>query len=395
MRRRTARYFLKSSALVMLAAWAVAPGQAQAQAKKPFTDILSFDHYVDSVSASPTLKGAPIKLFVRERIKDTVMKAGRQTTADGKAVLFVHGGTYPSVPDFDLPYQDYSWMAYLASEGFDVYSVDMTGYGKSSRPNMDDKCNVAAEQQEMIGQKPCPATFTTSLTTSESDWADIDAAVEFVRKQTGAAKINLVGWSGGGPRVGGYTALHGDKVARVVLFAPGYNRTGPETAPMEPTAKGPTMITNRAGAMERWDKAVKCENQYDPAIRDVIWRTNLQMDPVGAKWGPGVVRRPTISNYGWNLKLAQKFKVPVLMVVGDLDGEVLPERVRDLYTDVGSVSKVYVQVACGSHYVVYERGYKLLHEGSKSWFLNGTFNNSTGGMFEADAKGKISEFKRR
>lgn len=393
--RRTIRRLLSGSAITMFAAGALVPGQAMAQAKKPFADVLSFDHYVDSVSTSPTIKGTPIKLFVRERIKDSVLKAGRQSTADGKVVLFVHGGTYPSVPDFDLPYQDYSWMAYLASEGFDVYSVDMTGYGKSSRPNMDDKCNIAPDQQALAGQAPCPATFAKPLTTTESDWADIDAAVEFVRKQTGAAKINLVGWSGGGPRVGGYTALHGDKVARVVLFAPGYNRKGADAPSEENMAKNPTMITDRPGAMARWDNAVKCENQYDPAIRDVIWRTNLQMDPVGAKWGPGVVRRPTITSYGWNLKSAQKFKVPVLMVVGDLDGEVLPERVRELYNDVGSVSKVYVQVACGSHYIVYERPYKLLHEGSKSWFLNGTFNNSSGGMFETDAKGKISEFKRR
>ena len=29
------------------------------------------------------------------------------------------------------PYQDYSWMAYLAHAGFDVFSMDMTGYGRS------------------------------------------------------------------------------------------------------------------------------------------------------------------------------------------------------------------------------------------------------------------------
>jgi len=361
-----------------------------AQAAQAFADVLSFDHYVDTVSASPTFKGTPIKLFVRERIQDKVLKAGRQSVGD-KVVLFVHGGTYPSVPDFDLPYQDYSWMAYLASHGFAVYSVDMTGYGKSSRPNMDDPCNIVAEQQKIIGQKPCPATFANVATSTESDWADVDAAVEFVRKQTGAAKVNLIGWSGGGPRVGGYTARNPDKVARVVLFAPGYNRATPDMPPAKPTATAPTMITTREMAMARWDAALKCEDQYDTAIRDVIWQSNLEMDPTGAKWGPGVVRRPTTpGGYGWNAKLSAKFNAPVLMLVGNLDGEVKPEQVRNLYDDISSNSKVLINLACGSHYVVYERGYKILHEASKDWLLTGKYNGTSKAVFNSDRNGKLT-----
>ena len=359
-----------------------------ANAAQPFADILSFDHYVDSVSASPTLKGAPIKLFVRERIQEKVLKAGRDSVG-GKAVLFVHGGTYPSVPDFDLGYQDYSWMAYLAEAGFDVYSVDMTGYGKSSRPNMDDPCNIMPEQQALAGQKPCAVKFPQAETSTESDWADVDAAVDFVRKQTGAAKINLIGWSGGGPRVGGYTALHGDKVSRVVFLAPGYNRAGPDTpAPVKPEQAAPTQVATREMAMARWDKAVSCKEQYDPKIRDVIWNTNIDFDPVGAKWGPGVVRHPRISSSGWNAKLASKFNVPVLIVVGELDIEVKPETVRTFYDDISSTDKVLINVECGSHYVVYENVYKILHEASKEWLLTGKYKGTSKAVLNADRKGK-------
>ena len=360
--------------------------QYAAGAAQPFADILSFDHYVDSVSASPTLKGTPIKLFVRERIKDSVLKAGRQNTG-GKVVLFVHGGTYHSVPDFDLGYQDYSWMAYLADAGFDTYSVDMTGYGKSSRPNMDDPCNIMPDQQTLAGQKPCAVKFPHAETTTESDWADIDAAVEFVRKQTGAAKINLIGWSGGGPRVGGYTALHGDKVARVVFLAPGYNRTGTQAAQPE---VAPTQVATREMAMGRWDKAVGCTDQFDPKIRDVIWNTNIDFDPVGAKWGPGVVRHPKMNFPGWNATLSPKFNVPVLMLVGNLDIEVKPETVRTLYDDISSTDKVLINVECGSHYVVYERVYKILHEASKEWLLTGKYKGTSKAVFNSDRTGKMA-----
>ena len=33
---------------------------------------------------------------------------------------------------FDVPYQDYSWMAYLAEAGFDVFAMDITGIGRSA-----------------------------------------------------------------------------------------------------------------------------------------------------------------------------------------------------------------------------------------------------------------------
>ena len=41
-----------------------------------------------------------------------------------RVVLFVHGAGTPAEVAFDVPYQDYSWMAYLAQAGFDTFSVD-------------------------------------------------------------------------------------------------------------------------------------------------------------------------------------------------------------------------------------------------------------------------------
>jgi pimeloyl-ACP methyl ester carboxylesterase len=355
----------------------------------PYADVGSVDHTVKTVSISPSLKGTPITLFVHERIRNDVLKAGRKST-NGKVVLFVHGGTFPSVPDFDLSYQDYSWMAYLAEAGFDVFSIDMTGYGKSSRPHMDDPCNAPDDQQAIIGVS-CPPSFPQIETTPESDWSDLDAVVDFIRKQTGAAKINLVGWSGGGPRVGGYTALHGDKVARVVFLAPAYIRAAPDTFSPPPNPTTPMVISTRERAAARWDQAVKCQDQYDPAIRDVIWNTNMAFDDVGAKWGPGVVRAPRFVYYGWNQHLAPKFSVPVLMFSGELDVEVKPDWVKDLYADISSKDKVFVSVACGSHYIVYERGHRLLLEGSKEWFLAGTFHGVSSGVLSADVNGNIAK----
>lgn len=357
-------------------------------------NILSIDHYVDHVSTSPAIAGMPIKLFVRERVLAGVARGGN-IEATGKAVLFVHGGTYPSVPDFDLEYKDYSWMAYLAQAGFDVYAMDITGYGKSSRPFMDDPCNTNPAQQAIIIPSPlpapCPPSFPFRLTTTVSEWDDMNAVVDFIRARTGVEAVHLIGWSGGGPRIGGYAALYPEKVGKIVILAPGYSRLTPDqpTLPL-PTPGFPMNLSTRTRAFnERWDIQVQCPGQFEPAIRDVIWASNMEFDPVGATWGPQVVRQRTSTSWGWNAKMAAQVKAPALLLSGELDQEVLPIRVRELYEDLGSTSKVLMNMECTSHYTPYETQYKVMHKASKDWLLHGSVIGVSRGELRADATGKV------
>ena len=77
-------------------------------------------------------------------------------------------------------------MAYLAKAGFDVFSMDMTGYGRSTRPPaMNDPCNLSKEQQarfipQLLAAAVC-AVPATAITTMGSDWNDIGAVVDHLR----------------------------------------------------------------------------------------------------------------------------------------------------------------------------------------------------------------------
>ena len=106
--------------------------------------ILTIDHYVRTRSTVPSVAGQTTQIYVRERSKAATSL--RSANLTDRVVLFVHGAGTPAEVAFDVPNQDYSWMAYLARGGFDVFSMDTTGYGRSTRPAaMNDPCNLSQE----------------------------------------------------------------------------------------------------------------------------------------------------------------------------------------------------------------------------------------------------------
>ena len=50
---------------------------------------------------------------------------------NGKVALLVHGGTRSGRSIYDLQIRDYSLMDFLAQNGYDVWAIDIHGYGQS------------------------------------------------------------------------------------------------------------------------------------------------------------------------------------------------------------------------------------------------------------------------
>jgi pimeloyl-ACP methyl ester carboxylesterase len=276
-------------------------------------------------------------------------------------------------------------MAYLANADFDVFSVDMSGYGRSTRPApMNDPCNLAEAAQRTFAPRllaaPCAATYTQPMTTIGSDWDDVSAAVEYIRSLRRVDKVSLVAWSLGGPRSGGYTAQHADRVNRLVLLAPAYNRATPDGPPGRAAQQGAFNTQSHEEFVANWDRQVGCQDQYEPAVSDTVWSEMLASDPVGATWGPGVRRAPNTASWGWNGAAVAKTRTPVLMVTGVHDKQVAPDRVRELYMDLASSEKVFIDLACSSHNAMWERNHGLLFRASLEWLQKGTVNGTKQGM---------------
>jgi pimeloyl-ACP methyl ester carboxylesterase len=348
--------------------------------------MLSVDHYVRVRSTVPAIAGQTTQIYVRE-----VVLAGaalRDANAADRVVLFVHGAGTPAEVAFDVPYQDYSWMGFLARAGYDVFSMDMTGYGRSTRPAaMNDPCNLSREQQATfvpaLITAPCAASYGQQMTTLASDWNDIGAVVDHLRELRHVERVGMVAWSLGGPRAAGYASQHPEKVRELVLLAPAYNRDSAAKAPAEVPAKGAAMTSQSHDEFAaNWDRQMGCPNQYEPAVSDAVWASMLESDPVGATWGTGVRRAPQVTSWGWNGEVVAKMKTPVLMVTGAYDKQVPSDRVRNLYQDLGSSQKVFVDLACSSHNAMWEKNHLLLFRASLEWLRKGTVNGMEQGMLK-------------
>ena len=351
------------------------PSNAGGQITPPAeTDPLTVDHYVPVISKAPSMNGEVAQLYVRERVLSGI--ALRSRSLKGRVVIFVHGAGTPAEVAFDPP--GASWMAFLANAGYDAFSMDMTGYGRSTRPPaMNDPCNMSeSDQAEFIPTlipEACEPSYGFATTTIESDWHDLDAVVDYVRELRGVDRVHLTAWSLGGPRAGGYAARHPAKVASVILLSPAYDRNRKAEAPENLPVAGPAMRKqSKADFVAGWDRQLGCPNQFEPAVRESVWTEMLASDPVGATWGSGVRRAPSVTIWGWSSNEVARQRTPMLLVAPETDVSVPPTRVKELYEDLGSSNKVLLYLACSSHDAMWETNRILLFNASLEWLRSGT-----------------------
>src|SRR5881275_904421 len=180
---------MRIAALSVLAGMLVSAAAVAAPAK-----IVKNDYTIDSVDPG-------IRLFVRSKMAD-----GQKEFTDDNIVLFVHGATFPSTPDFDLQYKDYSWADWMVQHGYVVYMFDKRNYGFSSREKAMDE----------------PAAANRPVSRSYLVIRDLGAVVDHIRAKNHVSRVTLIGWSWGAMTAGYYASLHSEKVGKLVLYAPLY-----------------------------------------------------------------------------------------------------------------------------------------------------------------------------
>ncbi|MEX2130812.1 MAG: alpha/beta hydrolase family protein [Pseudohongiellaceae bacterium] len=346
--------------------------------------VLSIDHYVPVLSKAPSMEDQVAQIYVRERTLPQTSLRGNDLS--GQVVLFVHGAGTPAEVAFDPPASGFSWMAYLADAGYDTFSMDTTGYGRSTRPHvMNDICNLAeSAQQDFIPallSEPCAPSYPFAATTIESDWHDINAVVDYLRQIRNVERVHLVAWSLGGPRAAGYAALYPEKVERVVLLAPAYSRNRSANPPDTIPAPGAAFSKqSHTDFVNNWNRQIGCSDQFSQAVSDAVWQAMLESDPIGATWGSGVRRAPSTTVWGWTRDVVSRTMAPMLLVGAAEDRQVPAARVNELYEDLGAAEKIYLDLGCASHNTMWESNASILFDASLQWLRDGTVDGMTQGV---------------
>jgi len=126
------------------------------------------------------------------------------TQGPTRAVLYVHGATFPSGLSIAHRFNGLSWRDALCAAGFDVWGFDFYGFGYSDRYK---EMNDEEDKHGPLGvAKDCAK--------------QLEIAVRFILAHIGAEALSIISHSWGSMPVGQFACSHPTLLDRWVLFAP-------------------------------------------------------------------------------------------------------------------------------------------------------------------------------
>ena len=296
---------------------------------------------------------AGIELYVRNK-----RPSGTRSFPPEKILLYVHGATYPSETAFDLPIEGASMMDLIAACGYDVYLVDIRGYGASTRPP----------------EMNAPPAENAPTVTTEVAVRDFGSAVEHILRRREVSKINLMGWSWGTAIAGKYTSENNAKVNRLVLFAPVWlfrkdaiiapapNATGTAAASL-----GAYRLISKEVARGRWLEGVPEDKKADlipPGVFDAWIEATWATDPEASKHSPPMLRAPNgviadVLTY-WAAGKAHydpgKIAVPTFLIHAEWDFDLPSYQAQAYFAELTNAPyKRFVEIGEGTHTVMLEK----------------------------------------
>jgi pimeloyl-ACP methyl ester carboxylesterase len=260
----------------------------------------------------------------------------------GKVVLLVHGGVRSGRPLFDLQIRDYSLMDFLASNDYDVWAIDIHGYGHSDKTEKD-------------------------WSDAHSAAADIAAAVAYITRLRGVTRVNLLGCSAGTQRAGVFAMENPDKVAKLILYAGFWKGTAAFAAFNRKRIEngGKPLPQYRINTKESLSSDfVTGDLAQHPQFEEDVVRESvkeaLQTDPkspnVFVEWAKLPILDPA------------RITVPTMIIHGERDFAAKDEDLLPFYSQLKTNDKRYVLLPNGGHMLLQEKDYRRFQHEVLSFF---------------------------
>jgi pimeloyl-ACP methyl ester carboxylesterase len=265
-----------------------------------------------------------------------------------RTLLLMHGATFSSGSLFDAPVGGASFMDQLSAAGFDVYAVDVRGYGGSTQ---------LAEILVPVDPSNRPVRIETAI-------RDLGTAIDYILEHRGLDQLNLVAMSWGGSVAGGYAAKNNRKIKRLALIAPLWLRETPsriDAGGELPAYREVDLFKYK----ETWRAAAPKDHQ-DTLIPSGWFRTwaenTLAIGPRGT--APNTILAPSgaiqdIREYwaaGRPFYDPGEIRVPVLLMHAEWDIDVPFDTARDFFSRLTAAPyRRWVEIGQGTHMVVLEK----------------------------------------
>ena len=239
-------------------------------------------------------------------------------------VLFlVHGSSISAKSSFDLAVPgkgEYSLMNVFAGYGFDVWTMDHEGYGKSSRT--DGNSNIASGVE------------------------DLKAATEVVARETGQSRFHFYGGSSGALRAGAFAMARPDRVDRLVLEAFTWTGKGSPTLGKRAEQLEYYRTHNRRPRGRDMIRSIFTRDKpgtSDPAVAEALADAELQFGDT--------IPTGTYLDMTANLPVVDPLhlKSSVLVLRGEHDGIATEEDLLEFYRRLPNPDRQFIVLAGASH----------------------------------------------
>jgi alpha-beta hydrolase superfamily lysophospholipase len=241
-------------------------------------------------------------------------------------VLFLaHGSSVSSRPTFDLDvpgHGDYSLMDQFAAYGFDVWTMDFEGYGRSSKSA--GNSNVADGVE------------------------DLKAAAAVVSRETGQEGFHLYGESGGALRAAAFAMAEPRRIRRLVLSAFTWTGKGSETLTKR-AEEGEYYRTHNTRPRDRnMIRSIFTRDKpgtSDPAVADAMADAELALG--------STVPTGTYVDMTTKLPLVDpaKLTMPVQIIRGEFDGIATEEDLLAFFRQLSTSDREFVVLPGAAHSV--------------------------------------------
>ncbi len=277
-------------------------------------------------------------------------KTAKATTS--KVVLILHPASFSTMTGAGYRIQGTSWMDDLSAAGYDVWGLDLLGYG------------AADPYPEMAEPTEAHQPLGRAVEVIE----DVQLAIDHIRRETGVEKLSLIGQSWGATVAGLYAGRTPDALERLVLFAAFGQRENPTPSPQPKGAYVEMTPERRLALFQRQVPDGEAPALTDGVLRDwgAAW---LAEDQTASNREPAAVRQPG----GWRLDLddawhgrhylnPSQITVPTLVLRGEWDTVSNFDDARWIFEGLATPIKRLVVIGRGTHVLSLEKQRHQLYE---------------------------------